>query len=134
MNKILNIFCWLEIMLELYWRQPRLTYNACEPFIKHRERIQKFRETGNLKHICENELGKTCFAHDAVYSDRKDLANTTIPDKILKDIAYEIARNKKYERLQWKLVSTSKYLSPLLVKNLLMLIILLCLKKFNKVI
>ena len=121
-------------MLELHWRQPRLTYNACEPFIKHRERIQKFRETGHLKHISENELGEACFAHDAVYFDSKDLANTTIPDKILKDIAYEIARNQKYERLQRKLVSTGKYLSPLLVKNLLMLIILLCLKKFNKVI
>ena len=121
-------------MLELHWRQPRFTYNACEPFIKHRERIQKFRETGHLKHISENELGEACFAHDAVYFDSKDLANTTIPDKILKDIAYEIARNPKYDRLHWKLVSINKHLSSFLVKKLLMLIILLCLKKFNKVI
>ena len=33
------------------------------------------------------------FAHDATYSDSKDLANRTISDKILKDKACEIARN-----------------------------------------
>ena len=39
------------------------------------------------------ELDKSCFAHDAVYCDSKDLANRTILDKILKDGAHEIARN-----------------------------------------
>ena len=32
-------------------------------------------ETGNLKYLYRNELEKTSFAHDAVYSDSKDLAN-----------------------------------------------------------
>ena len=44
------------------------------PFFKHRERIQKFKETGNLKHLYRNELDKAFFAHDLEYSDRKDLA------------------------------------------------------------
>ena len=59
--------------------------------------LKKFRETGNLKHIYKNELDKACFVHDAVYSDRKDLAKKTISDKILKDRAYEIAINCKYD-------------------------------------
>ena len=42
---------------------------------KHRERIKKFRETGNLKHIYKNKLDKVCFDDDAAYSDSKDLAN-----------------------------------------------------------
>ena len=55
---------------------------------KHRERIHKFRETGNWKDLYWNELDKACFAHDAAYSDRKDLAKRTISDKIFKDRAY----------------------------------------------
>ena len=40
---------------------------------------------------------KACFAHDAAYSDSKDLAKRTISDKILKDRACEIARNRNYD-------------------------------------
>ena len=43
--------------------------------------------------------------HDAAYSGSKDLANRTISDKILKDRAYEIARNCKYDVYQWALAS-----------------------------
>ena len=56
-------------------------------------KVQKFRETGNLKYIYRNELDKACFSHDAAYSDSKDLAKRTVSDKILKDRAYEIAIN-----------------------------------------
>ena len=56
-------------------------------------KVQKFRETGNLKYIYRNELDKACFSHDAAYSDSKDLAKRTVSDKILKDRAYEIAVN-----------------------------------------
>ena len=53
-------------------------------FTKHRERIQKFNETGNLKHLYTNELDKVCFAYDTVYCDSKDLAKRTVSDRILK--------------------------------------------------
>ena len=102
MNKIINK-CLLtgdKFMPELRLKQPGFTYSACEPFTKHRERIQKFRETGNLKHLYRNELDKACFAHDATYSDSKDLAKRTISDKSLKDRAYEIVRNRGYDRYQ----------------------------------
>ena len=74
-------------------QQPGFSYSAFGPFTTHREIIQEFRETGNLKHLHRNELDKACFAHDAAYSDSKDLAKGTISDKILEDRAYEIARN-----------------------------------------
>ena len=40
--------------------------------------IQKFRETDDLKHLYRYELDKACFAHDAAYSDSKDLTKRTI--------------------------------------------------------
>ena len=94
-----------KFMPESHLRQPGFTYSACGPFTKHHERIQKFRETGNLKHLYRNELDKACFAHDAAYSDSKDLAKRTISDKILKDKAYEIVRNCKYDGDQRALAS-----------------------------
>ena len=59
--------------------------------------MQKFRETGNLEDLYKNELDKACFAHDAAYSDSKDLSKRNISDKLLKERAYEIARNPKYD-------------------------------------
>ena len=107
MNKIINKFLLTgdKFMPELHLKQPGFTDSACGPFTKHCERIQKFRETGNLKHLYRNELDKACFAHDAAYSDSKDLAKRTISDKILKDRAYETARNWKYNEYQGALES-----------------------------
>ena len=107
MNKIINKFLLTgdKFMPELHLKQPGFTYSACGPFTKHHERIQKFRETDTLKYFYGNELDKACFAHDAAYSDSKDLANRTISDKILKDRAYEIARNHKYDGYQRALAS-----------------------------
>ena len=94
MNKIINKFLLTgdKFMPELQLKQPRFTFSVCGPFTKDRERIKKFRETGYLKHVYRNELDKARFAHDAAYSDSKDLVKRTILDKILKDKPYEIAR------------------------------------------
>ena len=73
--------------------KPGFTYGSYVSFNKHRERIQKFRETGNLH---RSKLGKAWFAHDAAYSDSKVLTKRTISDKIFKDRAYEIARDCVY--------------------------------------
>ena len=81
---------------KLHLKQPGFTYSACGTFTKHRERIQKFRETGNLKHLHRSELDKACFAQDTACSESKHLAKRTISDKILKDWANEIARNHGY--------------------------------------
>ena len=58
-------------MPELNLEQPGLT---CGPFTKYCERTQKFRKTVNSKHFYRNEWDKTFFAHDAAYSDSKDLS------------------------------------------------------------
>ena len=108
MNKIINKFLLTEeiFMQELHLKQPGFIYSAFGPFTKHLEWIQKFRETGNLKHLYRNELDKACFAHDVAYSDSNDLSKTTISDRNFKDIAYEIARNCKYDGYQRALAST----------------------------
>ena len=107
MNKIINKFLLTgdKFMPELHLKLPGFTYSACGKFTKHRESIQNFRETGNLNNLDRNELDKACFSHDAAHSDSKDLAKRTIPDNILKDKAYQIARNGKYDGYQRVLAS-----------------------------
>ena len=107
MNKIINKFILTgdKYMTELYLKQLGFTYSSCGPFTKHCERIQKFRETSNLKQLYRNELYKAYFAHDAAYSDSKDLAKKTISDRILKDRPYENARNHGYNGCQRALAS-----------------------------
>ena len=48
------------------------TFSICGTFTKHHEWIQKFREAGNLKHLCTNELDKAGFSHDVTYADSKE--------------------------------------------------------------
>ena len=72
------------------------TYSACGPFTRHRDRIIKFIQTGDTNYIYKHELDKACFAHDAAYSDFKDIKNRTAAGKILRDKAYEIAKDTKY--------------------------------------
>ena len=102
MNKIFHkfLFAGEKFMPELHLKQPGFTYSACGPFTKHREKIQSFREISNLKHVYRNELDKAYFAHDAAYSDSKDLAKRTISQKILKYRAFKIARNRGYDGYQ----------------------------------
>ena len=58
-----------KFMPELHLKMSRFTYSASGPFTIHHERIQSFKESGDLKHWYRNELDKTCFVHDATYSD-----------------------------------------------------------------
>ena len=86
-------------------RQLGFTYKACGPFTKHCKKIQKFKETGDLNYIYENELDKACFACDAAYDNSKDLVKRTVSDKILKDRSYETALNPIYDGCQRGLAS-----------------------------
>ena len=94
-----------KFMPEMHLRQPQFTYSACGPFTKHKQRIQKFKETGDTKYIYKNELDKACFAHDAAYSDSKDLTKRTVADKILRNKAFNIAKDPKYDGYQRGLTS-----------------------------
>ena len=92
MNKIVNNFLLAEdkFMPELPLRQPRFNYRACRLFVKHCERIEKFKETGDLNYIYKSKIDEACFAHDASFLDRKHLAKRTISDNFLKDRTYKI--------------------------------------------
>ena len=92
-------------MPERHLKQPRFTYNACGPFTKSKERIQKFKETGDLRYIYKNELDKSCFQHNMAYGDFKDLAKRTVSDKVLKDKAFNIVKSSKYDGYQRLLAS-----------------------------
>ena len=70
---------------------------VCRPFTKNKERIQKFKETGDSQYIYQNELNKAFFQHDMVYGDFKDLTRRTASDKILLDKAVNISKNPKYD-------------------------------------
>ena len=107
MNNAINKFLLLgdKFMPEIHLRQPQFTYSACGPFTRHEERIQKFKETGDTNYVFKNELDKACFVHDAAYSDRKDLTKRTIADKNLKNRAFDIAKEPKYDRYQRGLAS-----------------------------
>ena len=94
-----------RFMPEIHLIQPQFTYSACGPFAKHEQRIQKFRETGDTNYIYKNELDKACFVHDAAYSDSKDLTKRTVADKILKNKAFDIAKDAKYDGYQRGLAS-----------------------------
>ena len=72
----------------MHLRQPGFTYSACEPFYKHKERIRKFKETGDSRYSYLNELDKSCFQHDMDYGDFKDVPRRTTSNKVLCDIAF----------------------------------------------
>ena len=94
-----------KFMPEMHLRQPQFTYSACGPFTKHKRRILKFKETRDTNYIYKNELDKACFVHDAAYSDTKDLIKRTVADKILKNKAFYIAEDPKYDGYQRGLAS-----------------------------
>ena len=86
-------------MPESHLKQPGFTYSACGSFTKKKERIQKFKETGDTNYIYKNELDKACFQHDMAYGDFKGLKRRTASDKILRNKAFNIAKNTKYDGL-----------------------------------
>ena len=102
MNEIVNKFLLAgdKLMPEMHLKQPGCTYNACEAFTKNKKRIKKFKVTGDTSYIYKNELDKACFQHDMAYGNFKDLSRRTASDKVLRDKAYNIAKNPKYDGYQ----------------------------------
>ena len=94
-----------KFMTEMDLRQPGFTYTACGPFPKNKEQIQKFKQTGDSRYIYKNELDKACFQHDMAYGDFKDLKKRTATDEVLRDKAFNIAKDPKYDGYQRGLAS-----------------------------
>ena len=87
LNDIVNKFLLAgdEFMPEMHLKLPGFTYIACGPFNKNKERIQKFKETGDTKYIYKKELDRACFQHDMAYGD------------LARNKAFNIAKNPKYD-------------------------------------
>ena len=111
MNEIVNTLLLArdKFMPEMHLKQPGFNYSACGPFTKNKEKIEKFMQTRNTDFIYKNELDKACFQHDMTYGKSKDLAKRTQSDKILRDKAFKIATDSKYDgyqrRLAWMVYS-----------------------------
>ena len=73
MNEIVkkNLLVGDKFMAEMHLKQPGFTYSGCGTFAKNKERIQKFKETGDTKYIYSNELDKACFQYNMAYGDFK---------------------------------------------------------------
>ena len=99
MNDIINKFLLVgdKFMPEMNLKQPGFTYSACGPFTKTKERIQNFRDS---RYVYKNELDKACFQHDMAYGDFKDLKRITAANSVLRDKAFNIAKNPKYDGYQ----------------------------------
>ena len=56
MNEIVNKFLLVghKFMPEMHLRQPWFTCSACGLFTKNKEKIQKFKETGDTSYIYKN--------------------------------------------------------------------------------
>ena len=107
MNEIVNKFLLVgdKFMPEMHLKQPGFTYSACGPFTKNKKRIERFMQTGNTNFIYKNELDKACFQHDMAYGKSKDLARRTQSDKVLRNKAFKIANDPKYDGYQRGLAS-----------------------------
>ena len=107
MNETVNKFLLAgnKFLPEFHLKQPGFAYSACAPFTKNKERIEKFMQTGNTDFIYRNELDKACFQHDMAYGKSKDLAKRTQSDKVLKDKAYKIPYDPKYDGYERGLAS-----------------------------
>ena len=92
-------------MPKMHLKQPRFIYSDCGPLTKNKERIEKFMQTGNTDFIYKNKLNKACFQHDMAYAKSKDLAKRTQSDKVLRNKAFKIASDLKYDGYQRGLAS-----------------------------
>ena len=108
MNNVINKFLLAgdKFMPEIHLIQPQFVYSTCGPFTRHKERIKELKSTDDSRYSYRNELDKACFQHDTAYADHKDLINRTEADKVLRDKAYDIASNPKYDGYQRGLAST----------------------------
>ena len=123
MNEIINNFLLAgdKFMPEMHLKQPGFTYSASGPFTKNKKRIEKFMQTGNTDFIYKNELDKACFQHDMAYGKSKDFIKRTQSDKVLRDKAFKIASNPKYDGYQRGLASMAyKFFDKNLVEVVLL--------------
>ena len=103
MNEIVTKFLLAvdEFMPKMHFREPDFTYSACGSFTKKKERIDKFMQTGNTDYI-----DKACFQHDMAYGKCNNYwTKRAHPEEALRDEAFKIASDPKYDGYQRGLAS-----------------------------
>ena len=94
----------------MHLRHPGLTYSTFGAFTKKKDRVQetlvKFQEEEDSRYIYQNELDKACFQYDTDSGNFKYLTKRTASDKILRDEAFNIVKNRNMmnmnvDFLQW---------------------------------
>ena len=67
---------------------------------KEKKRIEKFKETGDSRYTSQNKLNKYFSQRGVANGDFEELTRRTDFDKILRDKAFNIANNPKYDGYQ----------------------------------
>ena len=81
----------------MHLKQRGFTYSACGPFTKNKKWIEKFMQTENTNFISKNDFDKACFQHDMAYGKSEDLVKKNQSDNVLKDKAFKIVSDPKYD-------------------------------------
>ena len=107
MNEIVDKFLLAghEFMPEMHLKQPGFTNSACGLFTKIKKELKNLKKQEILAIFTKMNLDKACFQHDMAYGDFKDLAKRIAADKVLRDKAFKIASDKKYDGYQRGLAS-----------------------------
>ena len=67
---------------------------------KEKKRFEKFKETGDSRYTYQNKLNKYFSQRDVANADFEELTRRPDFDKILRDKAFNIANNPKYDGYQ----------------------------------
>ena len=95
-----------KFMPEMYLWDPKVKkYSACDPFTRHKKRIDMFMKDGKLSHILKNRSDAACFQHDSAYAKYKDRLNRKQSDIVLKNKALKIAADPRFNGYQRGLAS-----------------------------
>ena len=107
MNEIVNNFLLAgdKCMSEMHLRQPGFTYSVCGRFTKKTTEYKILNKQEIHDTFIKKELIKACFQHGMAYGDFKYLTRRTASDIILRDKAFNIAKNPKYDGNQCRLAS-----------------------------
>ena len=73
--------------------------------LKTKKEFKISKKQGDTNYVYKNELDKACFQHDMAYGGVKNLAKRTASDKVLRDKAFNIAKNPTYDGYQRELAS-----------------------------
>ena len=90
-------------MPEMHLKQPRFTYSACGPFTKSKERFQKLKKQ-EIQNIF-TEMNQIKFAFNMIWLMETLKIQQEDSYKVLRDKAFNIAKNAKYDGYQRGLAS-----------------------------